>query len=73
MQTYLVGTVDPMLAGITNEAIHILNPTINITPTANYFFMVASTFLITILGTIFAVKVVEPRLESMKVELMLIV
>lgn len=58
----LVGTVDPMLAGITNEAIHILNPTMNITPTANYFFMVASTFLITILGTILTVKVVEPRL-----------
>ncbi|MGL5752785.1 MAG: AbgT family transporter [Paraclostridium sp.] len=58
----LVGTIDPMLAGLTNEAIHILDPSVNITPTANYFFMVASTFLITILGTIITVKVVEPKL-----------
>ncbi len=58
----LVGTIDPMLAGLTNEAIHILNPSVSITPTANYFFMFVSTFLITILGTIITVKVVEPRL-----------
>ncbi|MGL5328664.1 MAG: AbgT family transporter [Peptostreptococcaceae bacterium] len=58
----LIGTIDPMLAGLTNEAIHILDPNVNITPTANYFFMVASTFLITILGTILTTKVIEPKL-----------
>lgn len=58
----LIGTIDPMLAGITNEAAHILDPTVNITPTANYLFMVVSTFLITILGTILTTKVIEPRL-----------
>ena len=58
----LIGTIDPMLAGITNEAAHILDPTINISPMANYIFMVASTFLITILGTIVTTKVIEPRL-----------
>lgn len=58
----LVGTIDPMLAGITNEAAHIIDPTVNITPTANYLFMFASTFLITILGTILTTKVIEPRL-----------
>ena len=35
----LIGTIDPMLAGLTNEAAHIIDPTVNITPTANYFFM----------------------------------
>ena len=58
----LIGTIDPMLAGITNEAAHILDPTVNITPTANYLFMMVSTFLITILGTILTTKVIEPRL-----------
>ena len=58
----LIGTIDPMLAGITNEAAHILDPTVNVTPTANYLFMFASTFLITILGTIITTKVIEPRL-----------
>ena len=58
----LIGTIDPMLAGLTNEAAHIIDPTVNITPTANYFFMCASTFLITILGTLLTTKVIEPRL-----------
>ncbi|MGL5348379.1 MAG: AbgT family transporter [Peptostreptococcaceae bacterium] len=58
----LVGTIDPMLAGITNEATKIIDPTVAITPTANYFFMVVSTFLITILGTILTTKVIEPKL-----------
>ena len=51
-----------MLAGLTNEAAHIIDPTVNITPTANYFFMCASTFLITILCTLLTTKVIEPRL-----------
>jgi len=58
----LVGTIDPMLAGITNEATKIIDPTVVVTPTANYLFMVVSTFLITILGTIITTKVVEPKL-----------
>ena len=58
----LIGTIDPMLAGITNEAAHIIDPTVNISPMANYLFMFASTFLITILGTIITTKVIEPRL-----------
>ena len=58
----LIGTIDPMLAGLTNEAAHIIDPTVNITPTANYFFMCASTLLITILGTLLTTKVIEPRL-----------
>ena len=32
----LIGTIDPMLAGLTNEAAHIIDPTVNINPTANY-------------------------------------
>ena len=58
----LIGTIDPMLAGITNEAAHIIDPTVNISPMANYLFMFASTFLITILATILTTKVIEPRL-----------
>ncbi|OON96790.1 MAG: aminobenzoyl-glutamate transporter [Epulopiscium sp. Nele67-Bin005] len=62
----LLGTSDPMLAELTNEAIHMIDPSISIAPTANYFFMVASTFLITILGTIVTTKVIEPKLGEFK-------
>ena len=56
----LVGTIY-LVAGLTNEAAKI-DPTVNITATANYLFMFVSTFVITLLGTIITTKVIEPRL-----------
>ncbi|OON97331.1 MAG: aminobenzoyl-glutamate transporter [Candidatus Epulonipiscioides saccharophilum] len=58
----LVGTLDPMLSELTNEAIKLIDPTQMINPTANYFFMIVSTFLITFLGTIITTKIIEPKL-----------
>jgi len=58
----VLGTVDPLLAGLTTEAARILDPTYNVNPAANYYFMSASTFLITALGTIVTHRAVEPRL-----------
>lgn len=60
----LVGTLDPMLAGISTEAAGIVDPGYLVTPTANLFFMMASTFLITILGTLVTDRIVEPRLGA---------
>jgi len=58
----LVGTLDPLLGGITQAAVDILDPAYEVQIMGNYIFMCASTFLITILGTIITDKVVEPRL-----------
>ena len=58
----LVGTLDPLLGGITQAAVQILDPAYEVQIMGNYFFMCASTVLITILGTIITDKVVEPRL-----------
>ena len=58
----LIGTIDPLLAGLSTEAAQILDPDYVVMPTANYYFMFVSTFLITILGTIVTDKIVEPRL-----------
>jgi aminobenzoyl-glutamate transport protein len=60
----LLGTVDPLLAGISTEAAHILEPGYVVNPAANYYFMAASTFLITLLGTFVTERIVEPRLGS---------
>jgi len=65
----VVGTLDPLLAGITQTAVSILDPSYEVQVMGNYFFMCASTVLITILGTIITDKVVEPRLESFGGEL----
>ena len=60
----LIGTLDPLLAGITNEAVKIIDPSYAIQPTSNWYFMCASTFLITIVGTLITDKLVEPRLGT---------
>lgn len=58
----LLGTTDPLLGGITTTAAQIVLPGYSVQPTANYFFMAASTFLITIIGALITDKIVEPRL-----------
>ncbi len=64
----LIGTVDPLLSGITTEAAAMIDPQYavgganEVLPTANYYFMFVSTFLITILGTLVTTRIVEPKL-----------
>ena len=58
----LIGTLDPMLAGISQTAVSILDPAYEVSVMGNYFFLFVSTFLITILGTFVTDKIVEPRL-----------
>ena len=58
----LIGTLDPLLAGISQAAASIIDPNYEVAVMGNYWFMFASTFLITILGTIVTDKIVEPRL-----------
>jgi len=63
-----LGTVDPLLAGLSTEAARILDPAYEVNPTANYFFMVASTFVIAFTGTFITERIIEPRLGSYKGE-----
>ena len=58
----LLGTVDPLLAGLSQEAAHIIDPNYLVNPACNFYFMFVSTFLIAGLGTWVTEKVVAPRL-----------
>jgi aminobenzoyl-glutamate transport protein len=58
----LIGTVDPLLSGITEEAARLIDPGYTVDVSANWYFMVASTFLITAIGSLISLKVVEPSL-----------
>ena len=58
----LIGTIDPLLAGLSQEAAQILQPGYEVNPACNYYFMFVSTFLITGLGTWVTEKIVIPRL-----------
>lgn len=66
----LVGTLDPLLAGITQTAVSILDPNYEVQVMGNYWFMFVSTFLITILGTLITDFLVEPRLEKFSGEVL---
>jgi aminobenzoyl-glutamate transport protein len=63
-----LGTVDPLLAGLSEEAARIIVPTYEVNPSANYYFMFTSTFLISALGTIVTERVIEPRLGAFEGE-----
>ncbi|HNM13499.1 MAG TPA: AbgT family transporter, partial [bacterium] len=58
----LLGTVDPLLAGLTQEAARIVDPAYHVNPACNYYFLVASTFVLSAVGTWVTEKIVEPRL-----------
>ncbi|VAW46752.1 Multidrug efflux pump component MtrF [hydrothermal vent metagenome] len=57
-----IGTVDPLLSGITQEAAQLLDPSYLVGAEVNWYFMIISTLLIAILGTFVTEKIVEPRL-----------
>lgn len=56
---FIAGT-DVLLSGISTTAYQIVVPGGEIYPTANYFFMVISTFVISILGAVFVSKFMMP-------------
>ncbi|MBR9729626.1 AbgT family transporter [Shewanella intestini] len=58
----LLGTVDPLLSGITEAAAQMIDPTYTVGPEVNWYFMFVSTFLITLLGGLVTEKIVEPKL-----------
>lgn len=58
----VLGTIDPLLAGLSEEAARIIDAGYQVNPACNYFFMFVSTFLITGVGTFVSERIVEPRL-----------
>ncbi|MCS6991538.1 MAG: AbgT family transporter [Chitinophagales bacterium] len=58
----LLGTIDPLLAGISEEAARIVDPNYSVNAACNYYFMFASTFVIAGVGTWVTERIVEPRL-----------
>jgi aminobenzoyl-glutamate transport protein len=58
----LIGTVDPLLAGITQQAAQLIDPAYEVHPAVNWYFMSVSTFLVTAVGWGVTARIVEPRL-----------
>jgi len=60
----LIGSIDPLLAGLSTEAARIIDPEYYVMPTANYYFMAVSTLVIAFAGTWVTKSIVEPRLGT---------
>ena len=60
----VLGTIDPLLSGLTQESARLLDPEYTVNPACNWYFMVVSTFLITGLGWFVTARIVEPRLGA---------
>jgi len=58
----VIGTIDPLLAGLSTEAAQILDPDYYVAPTANYYFMAVSAIVISVIGTVVTEKWTKPRL-----------
>ena len=62
-----VTALDPMLAGATQDAARLIDDAVVVEVTANWYFMIASTFLVTLVGWLVTVFVVEPRFDPQEV------
>lgn len=61
---FLIGSIDPILAGLSQSAAQLVSPEMTLSPAINFYFMVASAFLVVIVGTIVTERIVEPRLGT---------
>jgi aminobenzoyl-glutamate transport protein len=59
---FLIGSIDPILSGMTQSAANIIDPGMRISPAVNYYFMFVSAVMIIAVGTWVTEKWVEPRL-----------
>lgn len=58
---FIAGT-DALLAGISTEAAQIIDPDFVVTAVDNWFFNIASVFILTLVGGLITTRFVEPRL-----------
>lgn len=64
----LITPTDILLAGITEKASHIINPNFLVNPAVNWYFMIASTFVLSLVGVFVTEKIVEPKLGKYEPE-----
>ena len=58
----MIGPTDALLVGITNEALTSAGIDYEVAVTANWYFLIVSTFVLTAVGAFVTERIVEPRL-----------
>ena len=62
----IFGPTDALLAGITNEALRASKISATVDVTGNWYFLIVSTFVLTLVGTLVTEKIVIPNLGEYK-------
>jgi len=65
----LLSPTDVVLAGLTEQAARLIAPGYAVSPMANYYFLGASVFLVTAVGTLVTDFIVEPRFAEYRGEI----
>lgn len=65
---FIPSAIDPLLMSFTLEAARILDPEMALNPINNWYFTSASSLLIVLVGWWITDKIVEPRLQNIKVD-----
>lgn len=59
----LITALDPLLAGITEQAARLTDPTVTVPATCNWMFMASSAIVLTMVGWFVTERVVEPQVS----------
>ncbi|HUF05012.1 MAG TPA: AbgT family transporter [Aridibacter sp.] len=65
---FIPSALDPLMSGLTQSAVQILDTTRGVNPLSNWFFMSASCLLIVAVGWYLTDRVIEPRLKNVAVD-----
>ena len=64
----LITSLDPLLSGLTEQAARAIDPNAVVRPDCNWYFMIASTFLLVGLGWLVTDRIVAPRFGRASIE-----
>lgn len=62
----LVNSLDVLIVGFTQAAVDLLDKTVIVNPASNWYFLMVSCVILTVVATWVTVKIVEPRMGAFK-------
>lgn len=65
---FIPSGIDPLLAGFTQTAAQVFDPSYTVNPLSNIFFTGASSLVVILIGWWVTEKVIEPRLSSLPID-----
>lgn len=60
----VIGPIDAILAGLSTEAVKLVDAGYSVNAAGNYYFSLASALLLSVLATVVSERVIEPRLRG---------